>query len=84
MKSPSSGVAALQMGLAMRPASTQPTTMNAMPNVTKMPRCLEGMLSENTVVTTGMQEPTPKPAIRRNAAKNARSFANACGSVNRP
>ena len=65
------GLTALQIGLATRPARTQPTTMKAMPKVTKMPRCLEGMDSENTVVTTGMQEPTPKPAIRRNAQKNA-------------
>ena len=78
------GVGVLQMGLAIRPARTQPTTMNAMPNVTNTPRCLDGMLSENTVVTTGMQDPTPKPAIRRNTAKNTMSFANACGSVNRP
>ena len=77
-------VVALQIGLATTPAKTQPTTMKAMPNVTNTPRCLEGMLSENTVVTTGIQEPTPKPAIKRNTAKNTRSFANAWGSVNRP
>ena len=44
-------------------------TMKAMPKVTKMPRCLEGMLSENTVVTTGMQEPTPEPADQAERAK---------------
>ena len=55
-----------------------------MPIVTKTPRCLDGIVSENTVVTMGMQEPTPKPAIRRNAAKNTRSFAKAWGRVNRP
>ena len=58
--------------------------MPAMPIVTKTPRCLDGIVSENTVVTMGMQEPTPKPAIRRNAAKNTRSFAKAWGRVNRP
>ena len=36
-----------QTGAATRPAITQPMTMKAMPNVTKMPRCLEGMLGEH-------------------------------------
>ena len=62
------GAAALQMGLATRPATTQPPTMKAWPQVTNTPRWLEGMLSVNTVMTVGMQQPTPKPAIRRNAA----------------
>ena len=46
--------------------------MKAMPKVTNTPRCLDGMVSEKQVVTTGMQEPTPKPAIRRKAAKKPR------------
>ena len=63
---------------------TQPPTMQAPPQVMKKPRRFEGMTSEKTVYTTGMQEPTPKPAIRRNAANMVRSLANAWGSVKTP
>lgn len=58
--------------------------MQAWPQAMKSPRCFEGMVSAKTVVTIGMQEPTPSPAISRKAAKNARSFENACGKVKKP
>ena len=74
----------VQIGAATRPASTQPATMKAMPNVTNTPRCWDGIVSEKQVVTIGMQEPTPKPAIRRHTAKMPSELENACGSVNRP
>ena len=83
-KSPNSDVGAVQIGAATRPASTQPATMKAMPKVTNTPRFFEGMVSEKQVVTMGMQEPTPKPAIRRHTAKMGTLVENACGSVNRP
>ena len=84
MKSPISGPVELQTAFATRPATTQPKTMTAPPQVMKKPRRFEGTVSEKNVYTMGMQEPTPKPAMKRNAAKNARSLANDCGNVNRP
>ena len=58
--------------------------MKAMPKVTNTPRFFEGMVSEKQVVTIGMQEPTPKPAMRRQTAKMPSEDENACGRVNRP